>query len=233
ASPTIESTILGKGSLTTQAVNNRLLHCSDSHMFSKDETNTKPKELGHCFTWIKADPTLDGLKQVLIEPEERIYIGKIPPIIEKVIDNRTKYIKSLSIDCNEGYDNKHSKWFNKVNIELNPALVAIIGNKGSGKSALADIIGLCGHHKNQKDFSFLNTEKFRNGKVSKYFEATLLWENNEPRSKLLSDNSDNGEIEKIKYLPQGYFERLTNEISTTEAFQKEIENVVFTHLSDE
>ncbi|MCK9322138.1 MAG: hypothetical protein M0P32_09075, partial [Bacteroidales bacterium] len=114
-----------------------------------------------------------------------------------------------------------------------PELVAIIGNKGSGKCALADIIGLCGYYKNQKDFSFLNVEKFRKGKVSKYFEAKLTWESNVVNSKVLDDDSDNGEIEMVKYLPQGYFEKLTNEISTTEAFQKEIENVVFTHLENE
>lgn len=233
ASPTIESSIKGKDSLKAQAVNSRLLHCSDAHRFAVDEINTQPKELGHCFTWLKSDPTFDGLKQVLIEPEERICIGEIPPIIEKVSNNRTKYIKSIAIDCIQDYDGKHGKWFNKVEIQLNPELVAIIGNKGSGKSALADIVGLCGFHKNQKDFSFLNKEKFRNGKVANYFEAELLWESNEPSPKLLSDNSDNGEIEKVKYLPQGYFERLTNEISTTEAFQKEIENVVFTHLNEE
>lgn len=233
ASPTIESTINGKASLTAQAVNNRLLHCSDSHMFASDDTSTKPKELGHCFTWIKADPTFDGLKQVLIESEERIYIGKTPPIVEKVNDNRTKYIKGLSIGWITGYDGKHGRWFKDVDIELNPELVAIIGNKGSGKSAIADIIGLCGNYKNQKDFSFLNSEKFRNGKVSNYFEAKLKWASDEVSPKVLSDNSYNGEIETVKYLPQGYFETLTNEISTTEAFQKEIENVVFTHLSVE
>lgn len=209
------------------------MHCSDAHMFASDETNTKSKELGHCFTWIKADPSFDGLKQVLIESDERIFLDKTPPIIEKVNNNRTKYIKNIAIDWGVGYDGKHGKWFKKVDIEINPELVAIIGNKGSGKSALADIIGLCGYYKNQKDFSFLHKDKFRSGNVSKYFEAKLTWESNVVNPKILSDSSDNGEIEMVKYLPQGYFETLTNEISTTEAFQKEIENVVFTHLKDE
>ena len=51
--------------------------------------------------------------------------------------------------------------------------------------------------------------------------------------KNLDDLSDNGDIELVKYLPQGYFERLTNEISSIEEFRREIENVVFTHLSDD
>ena len=204
------------------------IHGSDAH--TENELFSPANEL---FCFVKSDPTFDGLKQVLIEPEERLFIGKTPPIFEKVKNNRTKYIKGIAIDWTDSYDGKHGKWFKKVNLELNPELVAIIGNKGSGKSALADIIGLCGYYKNQKDFSFLNAEKFRSGKVSKYFEAKLTWESNEVIPKLLSDNSDNGEIEMVKYLPQGYFERLTNEISTTQAFQKEIENVVFTHLKDE
>jgi len=204
------------------------IHGSDAH--NEDELFEPNNEL---FCWLKADPTFDGLLQVLIEPEERIYIGKIPPINERVKSNRTKYIKSIAIDCIDGYDGKHGKWFKDIEIDLNSELVAIIGNKGSGKSALADIIGLCGYSKNQKDFSFLHKDKFRNGNVSKYFEAKLTWESNVINPKILSDSSDNGEIEMVKYLPQGYFERLTNEISTTEAFQKEIENVVFTHLKDE
>jgi ABC-type lipoprotein export system ATPase subunit len=233
ASETIESAIKGKESLKSQGVNCRVLHCSDAHMFAIDESNTKPKELGHCFTWIKCDPTFDGLKQLLIETEERIFIGKMPPILERVLSNRTKYIKSIEINSIPNYDDKYGKWFKDVNIELNSEFVAIIGNKGSGKSAIADIISLCAFYKDQDNFSFLHTLKFRSGKLSKNFKATLKWESGTESSKLLSDNSYNGEIEQVKYLPQGYFEKLTNEISTTEAFQNEIQNVVFTHLSNE
>lgn len=233
ASPSIETALKGKNSLKNQGVNSRLLHCSDAHQFALDESSTMPKELGHCFSWVKADPTFDGLKQVLIEPEDRMYIGELPPIKSRVLDNRTKYIKSIKVSSIPGYDGKHGIWFEDVFIELNKELVVIIGNKGSGKSALADIISLCAFYKNQKEFSFLTAEKFRNGNVSRYFQAVLEWESEIKNSKLLSDASNGGEIEQVKYLPQGHFEKLTNEISTTEAFQKEIQNVVFTHLNNE
>ena len=39
-------------------------------------------------------------------------------------------------------------WYDNIEIELNPGLVAIIGNKGSGKSAITDIISLCANTHN-------------------------------------------------------------------------------------
>lgn len=202
-----------------------LVICSDNH----DIKNYSIKE--NC--WIKADPTFEGLKQIIYEPEERVYIGESPDIIQKVLDNRTKYIKSIKIQAKTGYDGKYGKWFDNIEIPINSELIAIIGNKGSGKSAISDIISLCGYYQNQDDFSFLKAKKFRDGKHAKSFEAILKWESGDEDPKGLDDNTSNGQLEKVKYLPQGYFERLTNEISSTKEFQKEIENVVFTHLEED
>ncbi|WP_299059208.1 TrlF family AAA-like ATPase [uncultured Polaribacter sp.] len=230
ASKSIEAYNNAKAQLTNQKVNDLLLDCSDAHYLS---SSTDKDRIGNCYTWIKADPNFEGLKQVLNEPKERIFIGEIPLIKNRVSTNKTKYIKSLSLKPISGYGGGYGKWFNDVDIPLNPELVAIIGNKGSGKSAIADIIGLCGNAKiKADDFSFLNKKKFRSGgdKISKNFEATLLWESDVTSTKTL--NSEIGEdIQMVKYLPQGYFERLTNEISTIKEFQDEIENVVFTHIN--
>ena len=48
-------------------------------------------------TWIKADPTFEGLLQVVIEPTERSFIGDIPPKLALVQQNKTKYIESVEI----------------------------------------------------------------------------------------------------------------------------------------
>ncbi len=233
ASPTIEKANSGRNSLREQGVNNRLLHCSDAHGFSKDKIRTDSKELGHCFTWIKADPTFDGLKQILVEPDDRIFIGEMPPILERVKDNRTKYLKGLSINSIADYTGAYGKWFDNIYIELNHELVAVIGNKGSGKSAIADIISHCSNHREQDDFSFLHNDKFRENDLASHFEATLHWESHDAPSKNLSEEDVEGDLQLVKYLPQGYFERITNEIGTAEGFRNEIEKVVFTHLDDE
>lgn len=59
--------------------NKKLLHSGDIHDFSfLDTANTN--ENGdiiqstnyYCDTWIKADTTFDGLKQIICEPEDRV-----------------------------------------------------------------------------------------------------------------------------------------------------------------
>ena len=203
-----------------------LILCSDNH-------NIRDYKLkANC--WIKADPTFEGLKQILNEPDDRVFIGEKPLIFNRVANNRTKYINDLKISSIDGYDGKYGKWFEDVSIPLNKELVAIIGHKGSGKSAIADIISLCSNYHNNDDFSFLTSKKFRekSGKIAGNFKANLIWESGYAAPKGLNDIPEATEEKGVKYLPQGQFERLTNEIATASEFQKEIEKVVFSHIDD-
>jgi len=228
---TVEAFIKAKEQLTSQGVNDLLLDCSDAHYFSE---STDKDRIGKCFTWLKADPSFNGLKQVINEPSERIYIGDEPPLIARIAKNRTKYIKGLKIAQVEGYDDKSNIWFKDVEIPFNSELVAIIGNKGSGKSAIADVVSLCSNYHDKDDFSFLTPSKFKvkNGRLAKNFEAALTWESGSDAKKNLNESPDRTEILAVKYLPQGRFERLTNEISSASEFQKEIESVVFSHIPE-
>ena len=203
-----------------------LILCTDNHNIKK----YKIKQ--NC--WIKADPTFDGLRQIINEPKDRVYIGEKPPIFTRIANNRTKYINELKITSIDGYDDKYGKWFKDISIPLNKELVAIIGHKGSGKSAIADIISLCSNYYNNEDFSFLTTKKFRekSGKIARNFNATVNWESGYNISKSLNDTPESNDEKGVKYLPQGQFERLTNEIATASEFQKEIEKVVFSHIED-
>ena len=90
----VEAFIKSKDQLKKQNVNDLLLDCSDAHDLS--DSGDKDR-IGKCYTWLKADPTFEGLKQVIIEPEERVFIGDKPPLLERISRNRTKYIKELSI----------------------------------------------------------------------------------------------------------------------------------------
>ena len=202
-----------------------MILCSDNH----DPRNYIRKEK----MWIKADTTFEGLKYAINDPENRIYIGDIPEK-EKIANyNKTKYIKSLSIKKIK----KDTKdiWFNNELI-FNKDLIAIIGNKGNGKSALADIISYTANHKEK--FSFLNPEKFRNKKsnIANNFISKLTWEEESiVNTKNLGDDIDNESVEMVKYIPQSYLEEVCNEIvnGNSTKFSAELGKVIFSHIPEE
>ena len=85
----------------------------------------KPTEDRLC--WIKGVPSFDALRQACIDPE-RAYVGPSPPspaAASQIIDNVLV----------EG-----ASWLRTPKLRLNSGLVAIIGARGSGKTALADMI---------------------------------------------------------------------------------------------
>lgn len=186
------------------------------------------------FCWIKADPTFEGLKQVLNEPKDRVFIGRLPEVISRVNQNKTKYISELFIDTIEGKDDSSNIWFKNNHIPLNNELVAIIGNKGSGKSALADIIGLCADAEHPDEFLFLSKEKFKKRGYAERFNANLQFASGtRTESRSLSYEIKPTDLPKVQYLPQQYFEKICNEIGKVESFRKEIEKVVFQYIPDE
>ena len=81
------------------------------------------------FCWIKADTTFEGLKQTLFEPQDRVWIGSTPPISH----DEARVIGAIKISDSNG-------WFDDFTIPLNAGLVSIIGQKGTGKSALAELL---------------------------------------------------------------------------------------------
>jgi len=169
-----------KCKLKEQGVNDLLLDCSDAHHFSSSKNKDR---IGNCFSWIKADRTFEGLKQIVYEPDDRIFIGETPELLERVSLNTTKFIKSLSINQIKDYKDEKDVWFKDIKIPFNYGMVSIIGNKGSGKSAILDIIGLCGNSHHYKDFSFLKDDRFLKGGLAQNFTAKLEFAGGEPIEK--------------------------------------------------
>lgn len=181
-------------------------------------------------TWIKADPTWQGFKQVLIEPRSRVYVGLQPPKIKDIELKKRSYISSIKI---EPTGSESSPWFN-TEIPLNSGLVAIIGRKGTGKSALADIIALTGKtHIKPEHFSFLRENKFRKKGLAKKYQSTLTWEDGEAVTKNLDDDVNLLEPERVKYLPQFFVESICTDDGITNPFQSEINKVIFSYVPEE
>ncbi|PIR12598.1 MAG: hypothetical protein COV50_08165, partial [Flavobacteriales bacterium CG11_big_fil_rev_8_21_14_0_20_35_7] len=185
------------------------------------------------YCWMKAKPTFAGLNQILLEKRNRIFIGKLPPILEEVNKNPVKYIESISIKQIDGYDGKNGVWFDNITIPFNPELNIVIGNKGSGKSSISDSIGLLGDSENDKHFSFLVPKKFLKRGYGENFLGTLEWfATQKNASKHLNKPIDRNTIPKITYLPQSYFENLCNDLEGSN-FEEELQSVIFKRLRDE
>ena len=203
---------------------------SDAHRFSDYGKYPSGKA-----TWIKADPTFLGLLQAIKEPANRSFIGDKPPKLREVEENRTYFIDSIQVHKAKG-STLDAEWLAGITVSLNSDLVAIIGNKGSGKSALADVIALLGNSKQVGHFSFLKKERFRgkSGDPAKQFVGRMTWLDKSEESRNLSENPPGDKVQLVRYIPQGHFEDLCNDHVSghSGAFERELRGVIFDHASD-
>ncbi len=187
-----------------------MILCSDNH----DIRNLEYKEK----LWIKADPTFEGLKQIIYEPEERVYIGDNPP---RKIDS-SKIIKSITFS-------QTNTWLpDGQTFELNSDMVSIIGGKGTGKTALLDLIALAAGTQVGKENSFINKAKDEISNIN----IILKWENGEKSEIPGIDNKRMDNLKRdglVRYLPQDYVETLCNN-TQQEMLESEIENVIFQRI---
>lgn len=186
-------------------------------------------------TWLRCDPTFAGLRQIVNEPVDRVFLGYLPELLERVSQNKTKFIHSLVLRKCDG-SALSEDWFD-AELFLNPGLVAIIGNKGSGKSALADVLGLLGHTRHSSAFSFLNETKFKQKKnnKAKHFEAQLRWASGNASTKTLDAEVNEAEVETVQYIPQNFLETVCNELSdgSGRLLDAQLKSVIFSHVPEE
>lgn len=209
---------------------------SDAHCFRGDGTNDK-RGYGDFpsgkRTWIKADPTWKGLSQTLKEPAKRSFLGERPPKLDRIKQNKTFYIDKIRVSKATGSSLQDS-WLHETEIPLNPDLVAVIGNKGSGKSALADIVALLGNSQQSAHFSFLKRDRFRGktGEPARQFVGELSWLAGDPSIMGLADDPSADRVELVRYIPQGRFEALCNDhvSGKTDVFERELRAVIFSHV---
>lgn len=197
-------------------------HGSDAHDISK---MFEPDKKRYCY--IKSELTFDGLKQTLTDPEDRVFIGEIPEVLVRIQENPEKIISKLSINKT----GTHKGWFESTTIEFNPQLNVVIGNKGSGKTAIADMVGLGANSDKYENYAFLS--KFRETDAASGTKVKLSFLNGVETEEVNLSTGYNQKSSLVKYLPQAYFEDITNEYKKIEGFRSEIENVIFQYLSDE
>ncbi|XOV70572.1 MAG: TrlF family AAA-like ATPase [Verrucomicrobiota bacterium] len=190
------------------------IHGSDAHAV---ETLFKPAEDRFC--WIKSDPSFHGLRQILWEPEDRIHVGKQPP---RPTD-QSQQIRSVSISNSSG-------WFSTFFLELNQGLVAVIGEKGAGKTAIADLVAFAA------GFTMdLNSQSSFITKGALHLSGTkveLEWGGGEVTEGILTDSPFIASKPRVRYLSQDFVERLCSSDHEGTELQNAIEDVVFAKLDE-
>lgn len=206
----------GKGKLTPEELNEGwggcklCLHGSDAH---REDKVGKPDLDRLC--WIKGDITFESLRQAYIEPSTRAYIGPNPPT--GALPSQT--ISEIEI--------RNAAWLPVSKIPLNTGLVAVIGARGSGKTALADFIAAGANsltdHLNDK--SFIRRASAHLDKA----QVQLTWQSGETTTVNLSDiGFDEYDFDpRAQYLSQQFVDQLCSAEGVTDALLAEIERVVF------
>ncbi|MDA8190717.1 MAG: ATP-binding protein, partial [Gammaproteobacteria bacterium] len=220
---------LGQRALDPDAVRARYgglkpcLHGSDAH---KLEDVALP--FGNRFSWIKGALKFDALRQACIDPEGRAYVGEQPPrsaILSQVISH-------VRID--------DALWAVTPDLPLNPGLIAIIGARGSGKTALADVIAAgcdaippAGWNADENTSpSFLARARRLIGDAT----TTLTWGSDATAKRALdgSDANDNLSFPRARYLSQQFVEELCSAKGVSDGLVNEIERVIFeSHSQDD
>ena len=186
------------------------LHGSDAH----DEAAVGAPD-GSRYSWLKGDLHFDTLRQAAIDPAGRAYVGAQPPI------------RSTPSQVIAAIEFQDADWAKTPRIELNPGLVAIIGARGSGKTALADSIALGCDATSERlsEASFLTRARdLLHGST-----VRLAWLDGEEDERSLdgSDDETSAEYPRARYLSQQFVEELCSAQGMTDALMREIERVIF------
>lgn len=192
------------------------LHGSDSH-----DQKSVGQPVDNRFSWIKGALEFDALRQACIDPEGRAYVGEQPPRSAMP----SQVISHVRID--------DADWATTPDIPLNPGLVAIIGARGSGKTALADVIAAgCdaitpagwGADENNSP-SFLARARRLIGAAT----ATVTWGGGATVTRSLDGSDANGHMSfpRARYLSQQFVEELCSAKGVSDGLVDEIERVIF------
>jgi hypothetical protein len=193
------------------------LHGSDAH---------KPESVGvvdqQRICWIKGDLNFESLRQTCLEPEERVVLGPEP----RRGSLQSQTIQTMTVTG--------ASWLTRSTIPLNPGLVAVIGARGSGKTALADLVAAGGFalSPHMKKESFVARAQEHLAKCN----VELAWENGETTGNdvIHADIEDLLDEPHVQYLSQQFVAALCNAEDTNNPLNSEIERVIFNaHPRDE
>ncbi len=139
-------------------------HSQDYSIGKLKDKDSKPIEK---YCWIKAEPTFEGLKQIVYEPETRIFIGEEKP--KKPINTIDTITLKISADAKVGED-KFCFAGNDGSYSLSPYFNCFIGGRGSGKSTILNFLGLYSNNPDSSKLFWFGDGKDKKGLAPSGFD---------------------------------------------------------------
>jgi hypothetical protein len=192
------------------------LHGSDAH-----DQLTSGQPTDDRFSWIKGALTFDALRQACIDPGDRAYVGAEP--LHRAMPSQV--ISQVDIT--------HAAWAVTPTIPLNPGLVAIIGARGSGKTALTDVIAAgCDAIASSTwnaDENISPSFLVRARTLISNAKVTLTWGGGNTITRAPDGHDANGPqmYPRARYLSQQFVEELCSATGASEGLVQEIDRVIF------
>ena len=199
------------------------LHGSDAH-----DQQSVGQSVDNRFSWIKGDLVFDALRQACIDPEGRAFVGEQSPSSA----TPSQVISHVKIG--------NADWASTPDIPLNPGLVAIIGARGSGKTALVEVIAAgCDATTSGGWDADLNISPSFLSRVRRLIgdaTTTVTWGGGEMTTRSLDGSDANGHMSfpRARYLSQQFVEELCSAKGVSDGLVDEIERVIFeSHSHDD
>jgi energy-coupling factor transporter ATP-binding protein EcfA2 len=189
------------------------MHGSDAHRLEVVGAPT-----GRRCCWLKGDLAFETLRQTVLEPEDRVSIGEEPP------PGLSPSETFLSVEISD------APWLASPFVQLNPGLVTIIGARGSGKTALMELLaaGAEALTSSPSDSSFLQRADDLLGDAA----VNLHWsEEGKENTRFLSNSNswmnNDSQGAMARYLSQQFVDRLCSSAGLAIELRQEMERVVF------
>ena len=121
-------------------------------------------------------------------------------------------------------------WFTQTKLSFNPGLVAIIGEKGAGKTAIADLIGFASGV--PEDASSQSSSLTKGRLHLQGLKVSIAWGSGTSSGGTLTTKPYDCSKPLVRYLSQDFVERLCSDDHEGHELQAAIEEVVFSHLDE-
>lgn len=186
------------------------LHGSDAH---RPGRVAAPDQDRRC--WLKGGLRFETLRQACLEPDIRVFVGVAAPPAAPPSQTITEVAVS------------NAEFLVEPRVPLNPGLVGIIGARGSGKTALADLIAVGAEAFSPESNRLSFVHRARDHLAST--RVDLEWGDETGSGAAIDDLGNfadsNGPF--VRYLNQQFVDRLCSAEGMTDELLEEIQRVIF------